>query len=119
MPRSRPSRIDRRRVEQALQSARDAVAIAGGRSAEELAADMPGRRALVNCFTEIGEAVHTMSDAAQRVVGDFPWRGVVGLRNMLVHDYWSIDYPRLIRVVHDDLPPLITALRRALDHWPA
>jgi uncharacterized protein with HEPN domain len=118
MPRSQPSRIDRNRVEQALQAAQDAVTIAGGRSAEDLAADMLRRRALVSCFTELGEAVHTMTDPARDLVGGLPWRDMVGLRNMLVHTYWSIDYPRLVRVVHDDLPPLIKALRRALQHWP-
>lgn len=34
------------------------------------------------------------------------WRGIVGFRNVLVHDYLGVDLNRVWRVVERDLPEL-------------
>lgn len=110
---------DRERAEHILLSARDAITILSDATDTELGADMIRCRALVNCFTEIGEAARQMGDAARAHVGTFPWRDVIGLRNIVVHSYWSIDFPNLGKIVRADLPALISALERALLTWPA
>jgi len=44
-----------------------------------------------------------------------PWRGIIGLRNRLIHGYDAVDLDILWTIVQDDLPPLIDELRRILD----
>ena len=112
-----PSIGDRLRVEHMLKSARDAVQILGSLDAEMLAGDMVRTRALVNCFTEIGEAASRLSPAGRARAGDLPWRQIIGMRNIVVHTYWSIDLSELIKTVRTDLPPLIALLETSLARW--
>jgi uncharacterized protein with HEPN domain len=76
-------------------------------------------RALVNCFTEIGEAAARLTPAGRAFVGEFPWRQIVGMRNIVVHVYWGIDIAELVKSVKDDLPALATALELALSAFPS
>lgn len=117
-PESLPTHEDRKRVEHMLLSARDAVFIVGGRSPDEIARDMIRVRALVNCFTEIGEAANRLTPAGRNMVPHVPWRQVVGMRNIIVHVYWGIDVGELLRTVEVDLPGFIAALEAALATWP-
>ena len=110
---------DHARIEHILRTGRDAIAILGNSEAPDLARDMTRSRALVNCFTEIGEAARTLSDTARARVGPFPWRDIIGLRNIIVHAYWNVDFRRLVRVVRVNLPALLSAAEHALAQWPS
>src|SRR5438270_10824545 len=98
------SREDRHRSEHMRQAALDAIEILGNRDLDALARDMVRRRALVNCFTEIGEAAARTTDEARLIIGTLPWRQIVGMRHNLIHVYWGIDLRELIKTVHLDLP---------------
>jgi uncharacterized protein with HEPN domain len=113
-PGTSPERADRKRIEHMLRSARDAITIVGGDSAAVVESDMVRARALVNCFTEIGEAAARLSQSGRDRVGPVPWRQIIGMRNIVVHVYWGIDVRELVKTVNDDLPVLVAALERAL-----
>jgi uncharacterized protein with HEPN domain len=42
-----------------------------------------------------------------------PWAAVDELRNNLVHEYWEIKAEKIWRFVEDDLPALMSKLKRA------
>lgn len=111
MPQDQPDQIDRKRLEHMVRSAQDALQIVGGDDAPTIASDMVRTRALVNCFTEIGEAASRLSPAAQARLTDIPWRQIIGMRNIVVHVYWGIDLAELVKTTRDDLPALIAALK--------
>ena len=115
---SAPTPDDRKRVEHMLKCSLDARSIVGGDDAHALGADMVRTRALVNCFTEIGEAASRLTPPGRVLVGKLPWRKIVGMRNIVVHVYWGIDLAELVKTAHDDLPGLIAALQSALAAWP-
>lgn len=73
-------------------------------------------RALVNCFTEIGEAAARLTPGTRDRIGDVPWRAIIGMRNIIVHVYWGIDVTELVKTTRDDLPSLIETIDRALSH---
>ena len=112
-----PTREDRLRVEHMLRCSRDARDIVGQDDAEAIRRDMVRTRALVNCFTEIGEAAARLTPAGRARVGEVPWRQIVGMRNIVVHVYWGIDLAELVKTARDDLPVLIAALEKALAAW--
>lgn len=87
----------------------------GTLTGRELLQDMIRARALVNCFTEIGEAAARLSDQPRALVGELPWRQIVGMRNIIVHVYWGIDMDELGKTTRDNLPPLIRAVQKAID----
>jgi uncharacterized protein with HEPN domain len=120
MPRdAAPTTEDRYRVEHMLGASRDACIILGSLDAPSLTKDMIRTRALVNCFTEIGEAASRLSESGRRLVGPFPWRQIVGMRNTVVHVYWTIELAEIVQTVNNDLPRFISALDSALAAWPA
>jgi uncharacterized protein with HEPN domain len=45
---------------------------------------------------------------------EIPWANIVAMRNRLIHVYFDIDLDRVWDTVTDDLPPLITALEKAI-----
>jgi uncharacterized protein with HEPN domain len=108
------SREDRSRFEHMRKASRDAMNVLENRDVEALRADMIRTRALVNCFTEIGEAAARVTDEARRIASEVPWRQIVGMRHNLVHVYWGIDLRELVKTVRSDLPAFIAALDRVL-----
>ena len=42
------------------------------------------------------------------------WRAIIGQRNIIAHEYGSIDHPRLLETVMRDLPALVTMIEALL-----
>ncbi len=58
----------------------------------------------------IGEAATRMSADFRALHPNIPWRQIIGMRNVLVHNYDQIDTELVWRVVEAQLRPLRTAL---------
>ena len=54
----------------------------------------------------IGEAAAKISDDFQEQHPDIPWLKIIGMRNILVHDYFRIDINAVWAVVENDIPQL-------------
>lgn len=54
----------------------------------------------------LGEAVAALSDPFKEEHSDIPWSKIVGMRNVLIHNYFGIDLDVVWTVVEDDLPEL-------------
>lgn len=115
MPPDAISSEDRFRLKHMRQCAIDAAAIVGTSSADAIRSDMIKRRALVNCFTEVGEAASRLSEQARAALGDLPWRQIIGMRNILVHMYWGIDIAELVKTTKSDLPGFVASLEATLN----
>jgi uncharacterized protein with HEPN domain len=63
-------------------------------------------------FNIIGEAARRVSDVTKATHSGVAWRRIVGLRNVIVHDYDEVDYVRHWRVIQEDLPQLIVELEK-------
>jgi uncharacterized protein with HEPN domain len=59
----------------------------------------------------LGEAAAKISDDFQECHPDIPWLKIIGMRNILVHDYFRIDTEAVWAVVKDDIPVLKQAIR--------
>ena len=53
-----------------------------------------------------------MSDATKNGHTEIDWRRIVGLRNVVVHNYDEVDYARHWHVIQHDLPRLIDELEK-------
>ena len=58
----------------------------------------------------IGEAARRVSDDMKSSVTDIPWRDINGRRNVLAHDYGSIDHELIWQQTLTQLPWLIQTL---------
>jgi uncharacterized protein with HEPN domain len=62
----------------------------------------------------IGEAVRRLSEPLKDHYTDVPWAAIIGMRNILVHDYFGIDLEEVWSTVEKDLPELKTKLTQIL-----
>ncbi len=54
----------------------------------------------------IGEAVGDLSSSLQQQYPDIPWREIVGMRNIIAHQYFRIDLEVVWLVVDRELPQM-------------
>jgi uncharacterized protein with HEPN domain len=54
----------------------------------------------------IGEAARSLSSGLTDKYPGVPWEEIIGLRNVLVHNYFEIDHEVVWGIVQNDLPPL-------------
>ena len=102
-------------VRQMLDHAREIVALARGKTREDLDADRTLNLALARLMEIIGEAAGRVSDDYRAARPDIPWAQVIGLRNRLIHGYDTLDFDILWDIVSLDMPILVAALEKALD----
>ena len=103
------------RLRHMLDHAREAVAMASGRTRGELDTERQLNLSLVRLLEIVGEAAGRVPAEERARHPEIPWAEIVGLRNRLIHGYDSVDFDVLWPVVSDDLPPLIAALEKALE----
>lgn len=77
-----------------------------GRTRENLEKDRLLYYAVVKNLEIIGEASFMLSDDFVNGHPDTPWRRIVGLRHILVHDYYQVNADELWNIVQNDLDPL-------------
>lgn len=70
--------------------------------------------ALLFQFVVIGEAVKNLTSETRESAPEIPWSDIAGLRDLIAHEYFRIDMPRVLDIVDRDLPPLQQAIDRLL-----
>ena len=116
---NKPSAIgDRERLAHMLRAGHDAATMSAGRQRAELDSDVMPQHALVHCVQMIGEAAARVSQTGRDRVPALPWTQIVGMRHILVHAYFNVDYDAVWGVVNDDIPKMISVLEAALAAWP-
>jgi uncharacterized protein with HEPN domain len=70
--------------------------------------------AVVRRFEIIGEAAKRISSATQSTIVDIPWKDVIGMRNILIHDYDDISLRVVWQTAQEQLPVLIPILEREI-----
>ena len=94
----------------------------GTRSLEEFLSDDMVQAAVIRCVEVVGEAARQVSEDTRRRAPGIPWAEIVGMRNILAHDYGAVDLERVYSVVMEDLLELlkhiiklISSLEKELD----
>ena len=81
-------------------------------------ADYKLRLALVKLIEIIGEASNGLSPEAIRRVPDIEWSILAGIRNVLVHEYFGIDYEIIWNSIKQNIPELKIKIEKALLNYP-
>lgn len=63
----------------------------------------------------IGEAAARVSKVTQKKGGGIPWAKIIGMRHILVHNYFGIDKEIVWRAVAEDVPDLELKVSELLD----
>ena len=103
---------DPARLQHMLDAALKAVQFLQGRNRGDLDTDEQLTLSLTRLLEIIGEAAGKVSEQGQKSYPGIPWPQVVGMRNRLIHGYFEVDMDEIWRTVQEDLPPLITILKK-------
>jgi len=68
--------------------------------------------AVVQRIQIIGEAASHIPNIIREQFSDIPWKKIVAMRNLLIHDYAHVDEHEVWRVVKEDIPLLRPQLVR-------
>lgn len=64
------------------------------------------RFACVKQIEIIGEAANYISSDTRALFSDLEWEQIIGMRHILVHEYFGMDFDLIWQVIIDDLPQL-------------
>ncbi len=71
--------------------------------------------AVVRQLEVIGEAVKQISAEVRDQRPEIPWRDIAGMRDVLIHPYFSVDLEQVWEVAQRDLQDLKSAVKDLLD----
>jgi uncharacterized protein with HEPN domain len=63
----------------------------------------------------IGEAARALPEETRNSFQEIPWSKIIGMRHILVHNYFGIDTDLVWNVVEKDLPALRNTIEKFLD----
>ena len=73
------------------------------------------RNATIRSFEIIGEAVNSLSMDIKESETIFPWQGWKDVRNVLIHQYFGVDYEMVYNTIQNDLPELKSKVKSLLE----
>jgi uncharacterized protein with HEPN domain len=102
-------------LEDILESAKNIQSYVGGLSFEELKKDRMRIDAIVRNFEIIGES---SSNIPQEIKDRYPfveWRKISDFRNVLVHEYFGINFKIMWDIIKNKLPDLLRDIKTIID----
>jgi len=110
----RPKERDPAHLWDMLEAARAVVDFTESLTLEEFLAagrDRQITRLAVERKLEIlGEAARRVSSRFRDEHAEIPWKELVGLRNVISHEYDKVNYPEIYRIIRERVPKLIMLL---------
>lgn len=97
---------DKIRLMHMLEATEDALRFLEGKTYETYYADYQLSLATVKLVEIIGEAANAISKETQSRYPQVEWRKTVAMRNIVVHEYFGIDYTIVWQTITQDLPIL-------------
>jgi len=64
----------------------------------------------------IGEAVKRLSSDFREKYSTTPWRQIAGMRDHLIHEYFSINYERVWETIQKDIPKFKQQVEHMLEN---
>ena len=58
----------------------------------------------------IGEAANYITSETKQLFTQVEWKQIIGMRHILIHEYFGVDPNLVWQVIIDDIPPLKTSI---------
>ena len=106
---------DREYLLDILEAAKLALGYVGERGREDFFSDPQCQDAVIRRLEVMGEAARRLSEEIRTTLPSIPWSDIIGMRNLMIHEYDDIDLVIVWETIHNDLPPLIDSLKEIFE----
>jgi len=86
-----------------------------GLELHELMEDEVLKRACIRSLEIIGEAVKKLSESFKNKHPELEWRKIAGLRDVLIHHYFGVDWDIVWDIIRNKIPDLEEKIRRLIE----
>jgi len=83
-------------------------------SFEEFCNDRKTSSAVIREFEIIGEAIGKLPDELKQKRPDVEWQDIKDFRNLLIHEYFGVDMEIMWKIIQENLPVLMNAVKEIL-----
>jgi uncharacterized protein with HEPN domain len=94
------------------------IAATHGKTPADIAADYLVQRALERAVEIISEAARALPPEMRAQEPDVPWKDIIGIGNLLRHEYYRIRGDTMLDILNNHLPRLRPAVARLLSADP-
>lgn len=105
---------DEQRLEHILDACNKILIVTKGFDEEQFRNNFLVNAAVCHFITIIGEATANLTTEFKDIHPEFDWKAMKGMRNIIVHEYFGIDYTRIWFAVENHIPKLKTDCETAL-----
>ena len=95
-----------------LESAKLALTYAGDKDGEDFFKDVQSQDSVIRRLEIIGEAAKRISEETKAASPYLPWSDMIGMRNIMIHEYDNVDLSMVLETVKRDLPQLIEEMEK-------
>ncbi len=83
-----------------------------GKTFEDFIEDVQLQDSVIRRIEIIGEAVRNIPWEIKQKYPDIPWKDIVGMRDILIHQYFGVDLELTWKTVKNDIPKLKSDMLR-------
>lgn len=77
--------------------------------------DIKTSDAVIRCIEVIGEAAKNIPEELKNKYPSIPWRNIAGMRDKIVHGYFSVDFEEVWLTVKEDIPKIKPLIKKILE----
>lgn len=89
-----------------------------GMTYDAFSTDIKTQDAVVRNLEVIGEAARALPERLRAESSEVGWRKLIGLRNVLIHEYFGVSLPIIWDIATSKLDELESACRQMLEEMP-
>jgi uncharacterized protein with HEPN domain len=101
-------------VEDVVNAMNKAEKFVEGMSYEEFAQDEKTVFAVIRAVEVIGEAVKNIPGDVRKDYPEIPWRGMAGMRNKVIHEYFGVDLKVVWETIKERIPEVKPSFEKML-----
>jgi uncharacterized protein with HEPN domain len=109
---------DRQRLQHILEAIREIQEYISETDLKSFLSNSMMRFACVKQIEIIGEAANYITPETKELFSDLEWRQIIGMRHILVHEYFGTDFDLIWQVIINDLPVLKNKVLGVLNILP-
>ncbi len=106
---------DKIRVNHVLDAIEQLIKLSENKSFEDFKSETAFQLASIKLLEIIGEASNHISKSTQDNFPDLPWKQLIGLRNILVHEYFGVDLYTIWDIIQTSIEPLKIQFKTVLN----